>query len=140
VAKATSMADLMASHKPDVKPLHKGDNLEGTITKLTSGEILVDIGAKTEAQVLEKDRNSLRILLSALKVGDKVTVQILNPESDQGNSVVSLRRFMEERLWRDLESKKSQNLILDANVNDSTKGGFLVSAGGIAGFLPNSQV
>jgi small subunit ribosomal protein S1 len=47
---------------------------------------------------------------------------------------------MEERLWRDLEAKKSQNLILDANVNDSTKGGFLVSAGGIAGFLPNSQV
>lgn len=138
--KATSMADLMASYKPDVKSLHKGENLEGTITKLTSGEILVDIGAKTEAQVLEKDRNALKILLSTLKEGDKVTVQILNPESDQGNSVVSLRRFMEERLWRDLEAKKSQNIVLDATVNDSTKGGFLVSAGGIAGFLPNSQV
>ena len=44
----------------------------GTITKLTSSEILVDIGAKTEALVLEKDKRILRSLLSTLKVGDKV--------------------------------------------------------------------
>jgi small subunit ribosomal protein S1 len=138
--KATSMADLMASYKPEVKTLHKSDILEGTITKLTSAEILVDIGAKTEAVVLEKEKNSLRILLNTLKVGDKVTVSVLNPESDLGNPVVSLRRFMEERLWGDLETKRSQKQALDGVVNDSTKGGFLITAGGIAGFLPNSQV
>lgn len=134
------MADLMASYKPDVKTLHKGDIVEGTITKLTSGEILVDIGAKTEAIVLEKEKGSLKVLLSSLKVGDKVNVQILNSESDQGNAVVSLRRFMEERVWHDLEEKKNQQAVLDGVVHDSTKGGFLISAGGISGFLPNSQV
>lgn len=134
------MADLMASYKPDVRTLHKGEIIEGTITKLTASEILVDIGAKTEAVVLEKEKSSLRVLLSSLKVGDKVNIQVLNPESDQGNPVVSLRRFMEDRIWGDLEAKKNKKEVIEATVNDSTKGGFLVTGAGIAGFLPNSQV
>ena len=66
------MAELMASHKSTLKSLKKGEIVDGVITKLTSGEILVDIGAKTEAVVLEKDKNILHSLLSSLNEGDKV--------------------------------------------------------------------
>jgi len=100
------MADLMKSVKSDFIAPKKGEALEGTITKLTSSEILVDIGAKTEATVLEKDKRILKSLLSQLKVGDKVTVSVLNPESDFGNSVVSLRRFVDNRIWIELEELK----------------------------------
>src|SRR3990167_7292652 len=99
MVKATSMAELMAKKQPSIKSFKKGEIVEGTITKLTSSEILIDIGAKTEAVVLEKDKNILRSLLDSLKVGDKVDVSILNPESDQGNPVVSLRRFIDGRVW-----------------------------------------
>ena len=56
-SKPKTMAELMASQKAPVT-LHKGDILQGKITKLTSGEVLVDINAKAEAVVLEKDKNS----------------------------------------------------------------------------------
>ncbi len=139
--KATSMADLMAKQTTNLVTFHKSDNIQGIITKLTSNEILVDIGSKTEAVVLEKDRNILKSLLRFLKVGDKVTVSILNPESDMGNPVVSLRRFIEERLWEGLEEKRNEKTVFEAKIDESTRGGFMVTTSeGLSGFLPNSQI
>lgn len=134
------MADLMKFAKPLFIHLKKGENLEGTVTKLTPAEILVEIGAKTEAQVLEKDKNNMRTLLSLLKVGDKVTVSVLNPESDFGNPVVSLRRFLDQRLWDKVEKLSKEKKPQDISVNEETRGGFIVSTfDGVSGFLPNSH-
>src|SRR5258708_26070667 len=134
------MADLLNSVQCHFVSLRKGENLEGTITKLTSAEILVDVGAKTEAQVLEKDRNNMRTILSTLKVGDKVMVSVLNPESDFGNPVVSLRRFIDEKLWGKVTNLQKDKKEMDITVTEETRGGFLVKTDeGIAGFLPNSH-
>lgn len=142
-AKATSMADLMrkvaAAKTPFVSP-HKGDMLTGTITKLTSGEILVDINAKTEAVVLEKERNIMNKILSSFKVGDKIKVQVLNPESDFGYPVVSLRRSIGDITWDRLALLQKSQEPVEVNLDMATKGGFLVTtADGISGFLPNSH-
>ena len=137
---ATSMAELMAKTKSSIKGFKKGENVSGIITKLTKSEILVDVGSKTEAQVLEKDKNILNLLLSTLIVGDSVTVSILNPESDQGNPVVSLRRFIDVKQWENLDELKKEGKVMDVLIQGSTKGGFLVTSdSGISGFLPNSQ-
>lgn len=141
MAKATSMAELMAKSAPSVKSFKKGEKVIGTITKLTKNEILIDIGAKTEAVVLEKDKIILNTILSSLKVGDSVEVGVLNPESDQGNPVVSLRKYVDEKIWGNLEKLKEDKKILDISVTDHTRGGFLVTTlDGLSGFLPNSQV
>lgn len=138
---ATSMAELLAKHQSQLKSFKKGELVEGVIKKLTSGEILVDIGAKTEAVVLEKDKAILHSLLSGLKVGDKVNVSVLNPESEQGNPVVSLRRFIDGQLWAKLDQLQADETLVEVTVTDLTKGGFLVTtADGVAGFLPNSQM
>ena len=141
--KATSMADLMkkveASKTPFVSP-HKGDMLIGTITKLTSGEILVDINAKTEAVVLEKERQIMNKILSSFKVGDKVPVQVLNPESDFGYPVVSLRRSVGDITWDRLAKLQKAQEPVEVSLDMATKGGFLATtADGISGFLPNSH-
>lgn len=138
--KATSMADLMKSVQTNFVKVSKGEILSGIITKLTPSEILVDIGAKTEALVMEKDKKILRSLLSSIKLGDKVTVSVLNPESDFGNPVVSLRRFNDDRVWGTLEIIQKNKEQLEITIDDLTKGGFLVSTtDGVSGFLPNSQ-
>ncbi len=138
--KPQTMADLLKAAETKFINVGKGEVLQGIITKLTSGEILVDIGAKTEALVLEKDKNILRSLLSSLKIGDKVTVSVLNPESDFGNPVVSLRRFNDNNVWEKLEVLKKEKKQLEVLVQEATRGGFLVSSKeGISGFLPNSQ-
>ncbi len=142
-AKATSMADLMkkvaAAKTPFVSP-HKGDMLTGTITKLTSGEILVDINAKTEAVVLEKERHILNKILTSFKVGDKIQVQVLNPESDFGYPVVSLRRSVGDITWDRLAKLQKAQEPVEVNLDQATKGGFLATTtDGISGFLPNSH-
>lgn len=134
------MADLLKSAKTSFVHLRKGENLEGTITKLEPSEILIDIGAKTEAQVLEKDKSNLRTLLSILKVGDKVTVSVLNPESDFGNPVVSLRRFLDRKLWDKVEVLAKDKKPQEVTINEETRGGFVVATSdGVRGFLPNSH-
>lgn len=138
---ATSMAELMKrtqTQAPLVSP-HKGDILKGTITQLEP-EVLVDINAKTEAVVLEKDRNILRKILSTFQVGSNVSVQVLNPESDLGHPVVSLRRSIEALTWEKLAALKKDQTVLDVVVDSETKGGFLVTTSdGISGFLPHSH-
>ena len=134
------MADLLANHKSSFVSIKKGDVVEGTITKLTSAEILIDIGAKTEAVVLEKDKNILRSLLSWLKVGDKVSVSILSPESDLGFPVVSLRRFIDNKIWDRVEDLAKKKEVIEVSIDEATKGGFVASFDGISGFLPNSHL
>ena len=139
--KPLTMAELMASHNTSFVTLHKGDIIEGKITKLTSGEILIDIDAKAEAVVLEKDKKILRNILSTLKVGDSVTVQVLNSESEMGHPVVSLRKFLNNKLWNKITEFQKSKEVVDITVNDVIKGGLLVSTeSGITGFLPNSQI
>jgi ribosomal protein S1 len=137
---ASTMAQLLATHKTNFVNVSKGQVVTGVITKLTSGEILVDIGAKTEALVMEKDKRILKSLLTSLKIGDKVTVTVLNPESDYGNPVVSLRRFNDDRVWVRLEELRQSKEQIDVTVGELTRGGFLVvTKDGMSGFLPNSQ-
>lgn len=140
---ATSMADLMkkvqATKTPFVSPI-KGAMLEGTITKLTKSEVLVDINAKTEAVVLEKERHIMNKILSSYKVGSKVMVQVLNPESDFGYPVVSLRRSVGDITWDRLAKLQKAQEPVEVNLDMATKGGFLATTSdGISGFLPNSH-
>lgn len=140
-SKASTMDELLKKSQKSFTSLNKGENLEGVITKLTPSEILVDVNAKTEAVVMEKDKRLLRLLLSSLKVGDKVTVSVLNPESDMGYPVVSLRRFLDDLTFGKLENLKKEKKQVEIIVDSRTGGGYLVSTSeGVSGFLPNSQV
>ncbi len=139
-ARSSSMAQLMAAHKSPFVTLRKGDSVKGIITKLSPSEILVDIHAKTDALVLEKDKRIARNLISILKVGDTVVASVLNPESDMGYPVISLRRFLDDIVWEKLAKFVKEQKSVRVNVSGTTRGGFLVSfEDGIAGFLPNSQ-
>ena len=138
--KALTMADLMKSVNTKFVSPKKGEILEGTVSKLSPSEITVDIGAKAEAVVLEKDKKILKSLLSRLKLGDKVSVGVLNPESEFGYTVVSLRQFNRERVWEKLDELQKNKEKVDVTIDGITKGGYLVSTKtGISGFLPNSQ-
>ena len=135
------MAELMARQKSTFVTVHKGDMVKAIVTKLTPSEILLDINAKTEAVVLEKEKHLVRAMLAALKVGDTVMAQVLNPESDTGNTVVSLRKFIDEKMWEDLQEILKNQEKIEVVITGITKGGYLVDTPqGLNGFLPNSHI
>lgn len=136
-----TMAELLAKHTQTFVTLHRGDIIQAKVSKITPTEILLEVGAKTEAVVLEKDRRIMKHLVSLLNVGDVVEAMVLNPESDEGFPVMSLRRFASDKTWVLLEELLKTQEKVEVTITEATKGGFLVqSASGISGFLPNSHI
>lgn len=135
------MAELMANSKNTFISLKKGEKVTGTVKKLTPKEILLDIGYKSDALVIEYDKQNLENLLNILTVGDTVTASVISPESEEGFPVVSLRRMLEDKVYSGLQGAYDKDTELTATVAEPTRGGyFVVTTEGLRGFLPNSQL
>ena len=135
------MAQLLAKHQNKFVTLKKGESIKAKLTKLTPNEILVDAGAKTEAVVMERDKRIVRTIMQQFKVGDTVEVNVLNPESESGQSIVSLRRYLGNMAWEKLEELQKNSDQLEVTIKDVSKAGYVVdTAFGISGFLPQSHV
>jgi ribosomal protein S1 len=138
---AKSMAELMSRQASTFQSLKRGDTVKGVVKKLTPKEILLDIGYKSDALVIEYDKQNMENLLGLLKVGDTVTASVISPESEEGFPVLSLRRMLEEKVYGALEGVFKADTTLTAYVLEVTRGGYFIETKeGIKGFLPNSQL
>ena len=136
----TTMEELLAEQDADIKSFKHGDVVEGSVVRIDKDEILVDIGAKSEGVVSNRElfgRNTEA--QPALNIGDTVLVYVLQPESPEGHVVLSLRRAGLERKWRSMQEQFEAGVIIEAPVIDHNKGGLIVDCG-IRGFVPISQI
>ena len=136
----TTMEELLAEQDSDIKSFKHGDVVEGQVVRIDKDEILVDIGAKSEGVVSNRElfgRGGEG--QTALNIGDTVLVYVLQPESPEGHVVLSLRRAGLERKWRSMQEQFETGVIIEAPVIDHNKGGLIVDCG-IRGFVPISQI
>ncbi len=136
----TTMAELLAQEEADIRSFKHGDVVEGSVVRIDKDEILVDIGAKSEGVVSNRElygRNTET--QPQLAIGDTVLVYVLQPESPEGHVVLSLRRAGLERKWRAMQEQFEAGVIVEAPVIDHNKGGLIVDLG-IRGFVPISQI
>jgi predicted RNA-binding protein with RPS1 domain len=136
----TTMEELLAEQDSDIKSFKHGDVVEGTVVRIDKDEILVDIGAKSEGVVSNRELYGRHAESQpALAIGDVVLVYVLQPESQEGHAVLSLRRAGLERKWRSMQEQFEAGVIIEAPVIDHNKGGLIVDCG-IRGFVPISQI
>jgi small subunit ribosomal protein S1 len=136
----TTMEELLAEQDSDIKSFKHGDVVEGKVVRIDKDEILVDIGAKSEGVVSNRElygRHGEN--QPQLTIGDVVLVYVLQPESQEGHVVLSLRRAGLERKWRAMQEQFEAGVIIEAPVIDHNKGGLIVDCG-IRGFVPISQI
>jgi small subunit ribosomal protein S1 len=134
------MEELLAEQDSDIKSFKHGDVVEGTVVRIDKDEILVDIGAKSEGVVSNRELYGRHAETQPqLSIGDVVLVYVLQPESPEGHVVLSLRRAGLERKWRAMQEQFEAGIIIDAPVIDHNKGGLIVDCG-IRGFVPISQI
>jgi small subunit ribosomal protein S1 len=136
----TTMEELLAEQDADIRSFKHGDVVEGNVVRIDKDEILVDIGAKSEGVVSNRElfgRNTET--QPQLAIGDTVLVYVLQPESPEGHAVLSLRRAGLERKWRAMQEQFEAGVIIEAPVIDHNKGGLIVDCG-IRGFVPISQI
>jgi small subunit ribosomal protein S1 len=135
------MQRLLDEQGASFKEIKRGDVLEGQIVRIDPEEILVDIGLKSEGVLSTKELPPSGYgSLSELKIGDQVLVYVMQPETNEGHAVVSIKRARLERQWRIAQEQYERGELLEAEVIDHNKGGLIVNLEGIRGFVPISQI
>ncbi|HEX9077338.1 MAG TPA: 30S ribosomal protein S1 [Anaerolineae bacterium] len=123
------------------KRVKYGDIVAGTVVRVEPREILIDIGAKSEGIVAQKEMESMSAdALKKIQVGDRVLAFVLKSEDREGNVVLSLARAQMERDWRDAEELLKSEAVFEAQVAGFNKGGLIVRVGKVRGFVPATQL
>ena len=139
-SEAKTMDDLLAAYGSDIHGLKRGSRVEGTVVSISSKQVGVDIGGKSEGIVAEKAYTEAKDFIKKLKVGDNVTANVIIPETFDGITILSFRHTAQNASWKILEeSAKSDKPIpvVGKSVNQS---GVVVDVEGLMGFVPISQL
>jgi predicted RNA-binding protein with RPS1 domain len=121
--------------------LREGDVVSGVVVHIDRGEVLVDVGTKSEGIIRrhELSRDSSLNAEDIVKVGERIDVYIMETENSDGNLILSKKRADFEKAWERVQESKEKNETLTAMVTDRVKGGLVVDLG-IRGFVPASHV
>jgi small subunit ribosomal protein S1 len=138
-AEPQTMEELLAQAGYEIRGLKRGSVLEGTITEKSRRALFIDIGAKTEGIVFDRELKEARDLVRELEVGDKISVMVTQPENDSGQIVLSLKRAALDRAWAFFEEKLKTSEPFEVQGREMNKGGLIVNTRGLQGFIPSSQ-
>jgi len=116
--------------------------VEGTVIKMEKSSILIDIGGKTEAMLPLRELSNLPFEKpeDVISVGDKRKFYILREENDEGQITVSLRRVHLAQNWEKLDQMRQNEEIIKVKITSLVKGGVIVDALELKGFIPASQL
>jgi small subunit ribosomal protein S1 len=136
-----SMEDLLEEESRNFRDLRRGDVVEGTVISVGRDGVLVDVGSKSEGIIPLNEMHSLGAdPLSKVRSGDKVIASVMQPETPEGQVLLSLDRARGERGWRVLQTRFEEGESFEAEVTGYNKGGLLVNVEGVNAFVPLSQV
>lgn len=136
-----NMESLLDDQSLDYRSLRRGDVIEGQVMGSDRDGVLVDVGSKSEGIIPPNEMHSLGVEGSGrLQPGDSVLVYVLQPESAEGQIILSLDRARGERGWRVLQQRFEEGESFEAEVSGFNKGGLLVNVEGVNAFVPLSQL
>lgn len=136
-----TMESLLNEQEMNVDLPQPGEIRTGMIASISPSQILVSIGAKSEGVVSGRELDQLTPEeREALKVGQEVHVYVVNPEDENGNVVLSLKRAQEQISWENVEKLVESDTVIDSKVIGFNKGGLIVAVEGLRGFVPSSQI
>ena len=135
-----TMAGLLEEFVP-AKALRRGEIIDGKVMSKSGEGILVTIGYKSEGFVPVKEMRSVEAeTLENMGPGDEIIVYVINPEGPDGSSILSIDRARGEQGWRTLEKAMDANETVHGRIVGSNRGGAVVEAEGVQGFIPLSQL
>lgn len=135
-----TMTELLAQTDYQVKGLKRGQQIEGIVKNISSKIVFVEIGAKAEGLVVNREFEAARDYIKNLKIGDKVLISVVSPEDNMGQILLSLKKAAYTLAWKKfLEAKEGQEEV-EVQVKEIISAGLLVEASGLSGFIPQSQI
>ena len=134
-----TMEDLLDEYLPS-NVLRRGEIIDGRVMSRKPEGMLVDIGYKSEGFVPTKEMRSLGEASEEPSVGDEIIAYVVNPEGNEGSSILSIDRARGEQGWRVLEKAMDNNETCKGVITGANRGGAVVESEGVQGFVPLSQL
>ncbi len=129
-----TMDELLADAQ--FKQLEAGEVLEAKVLSVKKNEIWLDLGINGLGMVPRREIG----FGHKLAVGDEVMASIVDPEFEEGQALLSLRKAAKDRGWDDVQALFDKGETLEVTPYDANRGGLLVELEGVRGFLPVSQL
>lgn len=129
-------AELLKNKKSDFI-FRRGDEISGKVISASKNKILIDLKGVAMGIVVGRE------MLNAptdLKSGEKIKATVYDSEDAEGNVVLSFRAKRESGEWGGFDTSFEQGKVMKVKVSEANRGGLLVAAGRISGFLPVSQL
>jgi len=123
-----------------LKPPRTGEIVEGSVIGLGRSTVYFDLGPIGTGIIYGREFQEAKVALRAVKMGDKLMLKIIDPENEDGYIELSATQAGREINWEKLMLKKGKNETLTCKVLGANKGGLLVEAERMPGFLPVSQL
>jgi small subunit ribosomal protein S1 len=114
----------------------EGEIVQGRIVQVRGGEVLVDVGYKSEGTIPLEEFTRSGI---EPKVGDEIEVYLEAKEDDEGLIVLSKDRADKIKVWDTVSRAYEKGVPVEGRVVEVVKGGLAVDVG-VRAFLPGSQV
>ncbi len=134
-----TMEELLALTNTEIIVPRKGTVIEGIVSDITKKMIIVDIGGKTEGVVTDKEFEIAQDFIDELTVGDKVSVYVMSAENEKGQTLLSLKKAAIDKKWDVFIDALKNGTALEVKGVEVNKGGMIVVASGVRGFVPSSQ-
>lgn len=129
-----TMDDLL--NEVQQKQLAVGEVVEATILSVAKHEIWLDLGINGVGMVPRREIGYGQ----KLEVGDQVVASVVDPEIEDGQALLSLRKAAKDRGWDEVKALFEKGETIEITPYDANRGGLLVELEGVRGFLPVSQL
>lgn len=129
------------AYERGIKEVRRGERMIGTVVEIHDGEVLVDVGGKSEGVIFRSELSAYEAenIREAIKVGDKIEVLVMKRENEEGHPILSKKRVDQEVMWDKMQQAFDSGETITAKVAEVVKGGLLVDSG-VRGFIPASLI
>lgn len=125
---------LQEEYLKNLEALEEGNLIEGVVVEVTSEQVFVDVGYKSEGKIPIGEFSEVP------KIGDKVNVVLIQKENKHGEVIVSKQKADAKASWQLLRQAHADKTPVEGTIEKLIKGGYDVNLGaGIHAFLPISQ-
>ena len=124
----------------DFKALKRGEVVEGSVMRVDSDGVFLDIGHKEEGFVPMGEMKSIsKEEMVELSEGDSLIAFVMRPDSKDG-PMLSVDRARGEEGWRDIQKLMDQDQPVEGVIVGFNRGGCILEVANVQGFVPMSQL
>jgi small subunit ribosomal protein S1 len=125
---------LIDKYQYNATELSPGNLVKGTVIRITSTHVLVDVGFKSEGVIPKEDFDDV----SELKAGDEVEAILEKGDQKEGYLILSRRKALAMKALNNLEKAYHSRSWIIGKVEEKIKNGYIVNVG-IKSFMPDSH-